>query len=160
MFIKKTFEDLIAIFNFILEILVAQDIKVFIAAKEKFLFIKDQFDIDCYLKEIPVSIDQTREGIERVKQIMVAMKNYSHPANQMKKAVNINDLIRDSMTLSRNEWKYVSEIKLELEPDLPIIVLCGISEIYQALINMIVNAAQAIKEAVSSQRYGKGTRLY
>ncbi|MDR3640380.1 MAG: ATP-binding protein, partial [Humidesulfovibrio sp.] len=47
---------------------------------------------------------------------------------------------------SRNEWKYVSELDLDLDPDLPLVV-CMIGEINQVVLNLIINAAHAIADA-------------
>ena len=58
---------------------------------------------------------------------------------------DINHGIETTITISRNEWKYTADMDTDLDPDLPQ-VNCQIDEINQVILNMIVNAAQAIQE--------------
>lgn len=106
---------------------------------------KDQLDMDFLISEIPIAIEQSMKGIERVSKLVLAMKDFSHPGTKEKAFSNINSAIEGTITISRNEWKYVAELKTDLDPNLPT-VFCVISEINQVVLNMIVNAAQAIKD--------------
>ena len=47
------------------------------------------------------------------------------------------------MTVARNEWKYVAEMSLDFAEGLPL-VPCHAGEINQCVLNILVNAAQAI----------------
>ena len=58
---------------------------------------------------------------------------------------DINQAIKDVITISRNTWKYIAFIELKLDPTHPII-LCDIDQITQVIINMIINATDAIEE--------------
>jgi len=58
---------------------------------------------------------------------------------------DINKAIRDTATISRNVWKYVAELKLELDEEL-VPVKCSIDDLNQVFLNMVVNAADAIRE--------------
>jgi len=57
--------------------------------------------------------------------------------------------------VSRHEWKYVAEVVTELDPDLPMIPLC-IDEMNQVMLNLIVNAAHAIGDAIKQRGEAKG----
>jgi len=83
------------------------------------------------------------------------MKDFAHPGKKEKKLADINKAIERTVTISRNEWKYVAELETNLEPGLPLIY-CVVDEINQVILNMIVNAAQAIKEAVNKGSLAKG----
>ena len=48
--------------------------------------------------------------------------------------------------VSRNEWKYVADLELELDPTLPA-VPCYPGELNQVVLNLIINAAHAISES-------------
>jgi PAS domain S-box-containing protein len=157
-FIKKSFEDIISALGFLLDLLVNPDDKDFLAAREKLVFVREQFDFNYYLKEIPVAIDQTREGISRVNKIIAAMKNYSHHSSGEMLEINLNEAIEDAVTLTRNEWKYVSDLKLELDKTMPPLA-CEGSAVNQVLVNLIVNAAQAIRDEVENERYENGLIL-
>lgn len=98
------------------------------------------------IEELPRAMDQAIEGIERISKIVQSMKAFSHPGTEHKVHTNINKSIETTITVSRNEWKYDAE--LMFEPDMAIPeVPCFESELNQVLLNMIINAVDAIKEA-------------
>jgi PAS domain S-box-containing protein len=103
-------------------------------------------DLAYMQEEIPNAIRQTLEGIGRVSQIVSAMKNFSHPGNKEKQSINLNQTIQSTVMVSRSEWKYVADLETEFDPNLPL-VPCLSAEFSQVVLNMIVNAAQAIAEA-------------
>ena len=98
-----------------------------------------------YNTEIPTAITEALDGIERVRKIVLAMREFSHPTEREKKLADINHGIETTATISRNEWKYCAELTLDLDLDIPL-VECQIDEINQVVLNMIVNGAQAIQE--------------
>jgi len=111
-------------------------------------------DLDYLLTELPSSLEQTAAGIGQIKKIVKAMKEFSHPADDVK-AVDLNHVIETTITVAKNEWKYVADVILDLAPDLPA-VACNPSEINQVLLNLIVNAAQAIGEVTNRDSKSKG----
>jgi PAS domain S-box-containing protein len=114
---------------------------------EKIAQAKEEQDLDFLLQEIPSAIDQSLEGIERVAKIVRAMKDFSHPNNAEKTAIDINHAIESTVTVTRNEWKYVANLETELDRNLPA-VPCLPGEVNQVILNLIVNAAHAIGDAV------------
>ena len=99
-----------------------------------------------YIKsEIPKAIHQSLEGIERVSKIVRAMKDFAHPGGSMKNESDLNHNIEVTVNISRNKWKYVADIQLDLDPSLPK-VNCYIDEVNQVILNLIVNSAHAIEE--------------
>jgi two-component system NtrC family sensor kinase len=112
-------------------------------------------DID-YLKiEIPKAIDESVEGIGRVTKIVQAIKEFSHPSIDEKTPVDLNRAIDTTITVSRNEWKYVADLIPHFDPNLPTII-CSPGEINQVILNLITNAAHAIKEQIDKGIYKKG----
>lgn len=105
----------------------------------------DCSDLPYWLEEIPRAIEQTQEGIQRVSHLVSAMKEFSHPSTKEKMEADINRAIESTVTISRNAWKYVADIDCELDTDLPL-VLCVVEEINQVILNLIVNASDAIRE--------------
>ncbi|MDP3478142.1 MAG: response regulator, partial [Desulfoprunum sp.] len=101
-------------------------------------------DIDYLREEIPKTVAQGIEGIQRVEKIVRAMKEFSHPGTDEKIKVNINELLESTLTLSRNQWKYVADLETDFQADLPL-VPCMPGEINQVFLNLIVNAAHAIE---------------
>jgi signal transduction histidine kinase len=112
-------------------------------------------DLPYLTGEIPKAIAQSLEGIERVTRIVRAMKEFSHPGTKEKNLVDINRAIENTITVSRNEWKYTSDMVTDFDPSLPL-VPCLPGEFNQVILNIIVNAAQAMGE-IHDGSDGKGT---
>ncbi len=103
--------------------------------------------IEYLTKEVPRAIEQSLEGLEHIAEIVGAMKEFSHPSPSEKELVNLNHIIETTLTVARNEWKYVADSKLELDPALPSIP--GLrNELSQVILNLIVNASHAIGDMV------------
>jgi signal transduction histidine kinase len=59
----------------------------------------------------------------------------------------VNDALDTTLSVYRNEYKYVADVELDLGT-LPLIT-CNIGEINQVFLNLIINAAQAIIDMVA-----------
>jgi signal transduction histidine kinase len=83
------------------------------------------------------------------------MKEFSHPSRTEKSATDLNKSIDTTVTVARNEWKYVSDVSTEFDANLPL-VPCFVGEFNQVILNLIVNAAHAIKDADHGAAEHKG----
>ncbi len=104
-------------------------------------------DMDYLRKELPKAARQSLEGVARVSKIVGAMKEFSHPGSESRTTADLNRAIESTVAVSRNEWKYVADLDLELDPLLQP-VPCYPGEINQVVLNLIVNAAHAIGDTV------------
>ncbi len=102
-------------------------------------------DADFLLAEIPRAVTQALDGVERVTGLVRAMKEFSHPGGDDLVPIDLNHLLHNTATVSRNEWKYLAELVFQLDPELPP-VPCRPGEIQQVVLNLIVNAAHAIAD--------------
>ncbi len=108
-----------------------------------------------YLRgEIPLAIDQSLDGIDRVAKIVRAMKEFSHPGTSEMTPVNLNEAITSTLTVARNEWKYVAEVETELDMELPR-VPCLPGEFNQVILNIIINASHALAEKFKDGEKGR-----
>ena len=100
-----------------------------------------------FLKEhLPRAIESCMKGTERITEIVTSMKRFSYKDQQFSmQLADLNQAVLDTMAITTNEWKDCAEIETDLDPDLPQ-VECQIGEINQVIMNLIVNAAQAIRE--------------
>ncbi len=112
-------------------------------------------DLAFLVSEIPLAIEQSLDGIQRVSEIVRSMKEFSYPGVVYKTAVDINKGLLNTITVARNEWKYVADVETDLAPDLPH-VYCLPGEINQVFLNIIINAAQAIGEIVQKGSSARG----
>lgn len=113
-------------------------------------------DVDYLVAEIPKAIEQTLEGVTRVAGLVGAMKDFSHPGTKEKIQLDLNHSIQSTITVARNEWKYVADMETDFDASLPH-VLCQPGEFNQVILNLIVNAAQAIADVVGKGSSQKGT---
>ncbi len=104
----------------------------------------EKCDLKFFSDEIPIALKQSQEGISRVSKIVKGLKEFSYPGNEIKLA-DINKAIETTVNISKNEWKYVAELKLNLKEKLSL-VLCDVGLINQVILNLIINSAHAIKE--------------
>ena len=118
--------------------------------------ITDEIGLDYLMEELPKSIAESLEGMERVAKIVLSMKEFSHPGTGEKSLADINKAIESTITVARNEWKYISEMVVDLDPSLPL-VSCIPGELNQVILNIIINAAHAIKEQIGEDSDAKGT---
>jgi signal transduction histidine kinase len=112
-------------------------------------------DLDYLTQEIPRAIDESLEGIGRVTKIVQAIKEFSHPSMDEKTPVDLNRAIDTTITVSRNEWKYVADLVPHYDENLST-VICSPGEINQVILNLITNAAHAIKDQIEKGIYTKG----
>jgi PAS domain S-box-containing protein len=103
-----------------------------------------ELDLGFLTDEVPGALSQSLEGLDRVAEIVRAMKDYSHPGGE-RMPTDLNRLVDSTAQVSRSAWKYVAELVQHLDPDLGE-VPCYAGDIKQALLNLLVNAAHAIEE--------------
>ena len=115
----------------------------------------EEADLSYLNQEIPKAIEQALEGVERVAKIVSSMKEFSHPGSGEKTAHDINRALESTITVARNEWKYVAEMETDFDPDLPL-VPCLPGELNQVFLNMIINAAHAISDTSGNGSNGNG----
>jgi PAS domain S-box-containing protein len=115
----------------------------------------EEADVEYLNEEIPTAIEHTLEGVERIAKIVRAMKEFSHPGQDEKTAIDINKTIESTITVARNEWKYVAEMATDFDASLPL-VPCLPGELNQVILNLIINAAHAIADVIAENSTEKG----
>ena len=116
----------------------------------------EECDLEYLEEEIPLAIEQSLKGVERIAKIVQAMKIFAHPGMVAKEPVDINQEIEKTITITRNEWKYVADLKTDFEESLPLVPIFR-AEFNQVILNMIVNAAHAIAEKNKDNQSENGT---
>lgn len=104
---------------------------------------KKELRIDYVLKDINQLVDESIDGGERVKQIVLNLKGFAHVDESDNKLADINDGLERSIGIVWNEIKYKATLKKEYG-DIPNII-CNIGRINQVFLNILVNAAQSIE---------------
>ena len=113
-------------------------------------------DLDYLTREIPKAIAQSLEGVGRVANIVRSMKEFSHPGTDELQPVDVNKALECTLTVCRNEWKYVADVVTDLDPRLPL-VPCMPGACNQVFLNLIINSAHAIADKQAGNCTEKGT---
>jgi signal transduction histidine kinase len=103
-------------------------------------------DLPFLAREVPNALERAHDGLARVTTIIRSMKAFAHPDGAAMEPIDLNRGIEATLMVARNEYKYVADLVTDLEPLPP--VLCYGSEINQAVLNIVVNAAHAIEDVV------------
>ncbi|GLY96770.1 PAS domain-containing sensor histidine kinase [Actinoplanes sp. NBRC 103695] len=101
-------------------------------------------DIEYLAIEIPHAVSQSLEGTERVASLVRSMKSFSYKDSTEQAYADLNEAIRSTVTVARNEVKYVADVVLQLGelPD----VRCHLGDLNQVFLNLLVNAADALTD--------------
>jgi two-component system, NtrC family, sensor kinase len=103
--------------------------------------------------ELPKALEACITGLERVATIVGSLEEFAHPLSSEMEQADVNQLIERALAIASGQYRYVAELATELGELPP--VLCYVGELTQALLNIIMNAAQAIADAVQgSERKG------
>jgi two-component system NtrC family sensor kinase len=95
------------------------------------------------MRDISVLIDESNEGIERVKRIVQDLRTFSRADSSANGSADLNSCMDSTINIVINEIKYAAEIRREYG-DLPKVV-CNAQQINQVFMNLLVNAAHAIQ---------------
>lgn len=114
----------------------------------------EEVDYEFIREEIPQAINQSLEGIERITGIVRAMKDFSHPGSESTEPSDINNAIQSTAMVCSNRWKYAAEVEFDLDNNIGP-VPCYLAEFNQVILNLIVNAADAI-ESINGEGGEKG----
>jgi signal transduction histidine kinase len=101
-------------------------------------------------EELPLSIQDALHGTERIIQIVRAMSQFTHPGGDMFNYVDLNAALRDAAIVAESRCKELAALDCDLELDLPH-VRCLPSQVNQVLLNLLVNAVDAVGTRKESQ---------
>jgi PAS domain S-box-containing protein len=109
----------------------------------------DRLVVECRYDHLrtqaPAAIEEAADAVQRVIEIVRAMKAMSHPGTTAKVSTNINQLIQNAAAISKNRWKYSASVEFHLSEPLPDVKALP-AELSQVFLNLIVNASDAIVE--------------
>ena len=109
----------------------------------KIIEMESEKDLDFILEDTADLIVESREGIERIKKIVLDLKEFSHPGDNRLKYTDINAGIESTLNVVWNELKYKAKVRKDLG-QIPK-VKCFPQKLNQVFMNLLVNAAQAME---------------
>jgi len=107
---------------------------------------RDNADLPYLIEQVPQAIERSLDGLSRVRTIVRSMKEFAHPDQSEMRAVDLNHAIASTLTIANSECRHVADVQTEFG-ELPL-VTCYVGDINQVVLNIVVNAAHAIEEAV------------
>jgi len=106
--------------------------------------------------ELPRAFGQLQEGISRIAQVVRAIKDFARSEDDGSRvAADLNKAVETTVEVTRNEWKYHADLETDLDPTLPA-VSCFPGEIKRVLMDLILNAGQAIADRRLDRAAGRG----
>ncbi|MFC5696369.1 ATP-binding protein [Pseudomonas sp. GCM10022186] len=114
-----------------------------VGSLEELQQLKRSLEYDYIRNDVEALIHESEDGIERVKKIITALKDFSHIEEEEYRAADLHRGFDSTLNLVNNELKYKAEVVREYG-DLPL-VECIPSQINQVVMNLLINAAHAIE---------------
>jgi signal transduction histidine kinase len=106
--------------------------------------------IDLILNELEGIFSDSEGGINRITEIVQSLRVFARSSKDNDKNMNVLlDMIHQVVLITRNEVKFVSKIEINVPDD--IVIYCNRIQLGQVFVNIILNAAQAIKSQSRSE---------
>jgi two-component system, NtrC family, sensor kinase len=111
----------------------------------------EKMKIERIVKDLDSLINDSKEGINRISEIVQTLRNFARTSIENEMAYNsLEEIINQVLLIVRNESKYAVDIKYE-PIEMPGL-LCNKGQIGQVLLNIIINAIHAIKSEKKDER--------
>jgi nitrogen-specific signal transduction histidine kinase/CheY-like chemotaxis protein len=111
---------------------------------EKHPLLARQAGVGKSLFEAMTILQESKEGMARIYRIVRDLRSFARTEEGNAVPVDVNVAVDSSLRMTRNELRYRATIERDLRSRL--FVLGGVSQIGQVLVNLILNAAQALGE--------------
>jgi PAS domain S-box-containing protein len=100
--------------------------------------------------EVPRAIAQSIAGVARISNIVRAMKTLGVPSSAAHTVLDVNDVLRDALTICAKPLRDIADVELALGA---VPKVAGqIVELGQVFLNLLVNAADAIRDRGDGRR--------
>jgi len=101
-------------------------------------------DIDFLSEDFVALMNESKDGLHRVKEIVQSLKDFSHIGEKEWAETDLHKGLDSTLNIVNNEIKYKADV-VKKYGRLPL-VRCIASQLNQVFMNLLVNAAQAMKE--------------
>jgi len=112
--------------------------------------LEEQIDLDYLRRELPSSAESMQRGVERIANIVGAMRQLSHPGSEKPCKADINRTIENALQVTSSAYRYIADVDRQLG-DIPD-VTCHAAELGQVFINLIINASHAMENMPEGSR--------
>jgi signal transduction histidine kinase len=140
--IGYVFSNLKTLASYVQDLLKITDAVDSVHSMEELRQLKRALEYGYIRGDVEALIEESEEGIDRVKKIIMALKDFSHIEEEGFRKADLHRCLETTLNVANNELKYKAEI-VKAYGELPE-VECNASQINQVIMNLLVNAAQAI----------------
>ncbi|MEM6537932.1 MAG: ATP-binding protein [Pseudomonadota bacterium] len=112
---------------------------------------KGTTEFESIRKEIMSAVTESQDGITQVCEINAVMREFARADTVKPTDVDVNQLVKSAATICRNQTKRVADVVLDLDQTLPALA-CHRSQLQQAIVNLVLNAAHACQDAAPTGR--------
>lgn len=138
------FSNLKTLGNYVRDLLKIIDAVDEVESIDEIRRLKRTLDYDYMREDVEALIGESEEGIDRVKRIISALQDFSHIETEGFRLADLHRGINTTLNVASNEIKYKAVVLKEFGK-LPQIE-CNASQINQVILNLVINAAQAIAD--------------
>jgi hemerythrin-like metal-binding protein len=110
---------------------------------DEVMAVRKEADLDFLREDVVVLLKESQEGLARVKKIVQDLKDFSHVDEAELQDADLNEGMESTLNVVWSELKYKAEVVRQYGQLPP--VRCVPAQINQVLMNLLVNAAQAIE---------------
>ncbi|KAB2878346.1 hypothetical protein F9K33_13620 [bacterium] len=104
---------------------------------------KKEIDYAFVISDLDTLLASIKNAAERIRHIVLDLRNFSRLDEVELNEVNINDSIDTTVKLFMNQFKHV--LKINKDYQATNLIYCYINQINQVILNILINAAQAIE---------------
>ncbi|HEX9052742.1 MAG TPA: PAS domain S-box protein, partial [Anaeromyxobacter sp.] len=99
--------------------------------------------------EVLRALEDARDGGARVREIVRDLKTFSRPVDEVREALDVRAILQTAVGLASNEIRHRAQLVVE-PGDVPRVAASGY-RLAQVLVNLLINAAQAIPEGRAAE---------
>ena len=102
-------------------------------------------------QELQDMLDETQQGVLRIQQIVEDLRGFSRAGTPQEERGRLADALSEATRLASVRLRHGGEVTLDLAPGLPAVRL-GQRHMVQVLLNLLINAADAVESALPARR--------
>ena len=106
--------------------------------------LEQEINLDFVMSDMDNLLRESQVGIERIRKIVLDLRTFARSDTDTMESAKVEEIIDSILSIIYNELKYKAELKKNYT-ETPFI-RCNPQKLGQVFINLLVNAAQAIKE--------------
>ncbi|MBD2610459.1 PAS domain S-box protein [Nostoc punctiforme FACHB-252] len=118
-----------------------------------------EIDLEFLIEDLPKLLNSMKIGAQRIREIVLSLRNFSRMDEADMKEVNIHEGIDSTLMILEHRIKATPERPaiqiIKQYSDLPL-VECYAGQLNQVFMNILANAIDALEEAIGSREWGVG----